>query len=70
MNGRGQMSPDEALVLELIRSRMEDGRGRYGPLNLGSDRRQLEVEALEEALDMAIYLACRIAQIRRDSDGP
>lgn len=70
MTGRGQMSPDEALVLELIRSRMEDGRGRYGPLNLSSDRRQLEVEALEEALDMAIYLACRIAQIRRDSDGP
>ncbi|MCX7618911.1 hypothetical protein [Tepidiforma sp.] len=61
------LSRDEAAVLELLRRRLELGHERYGPLDLGTAPNDYVQEALEEALDLAIYLVFRLIQLRRSS---
>lgn len=63
--GGRQLSPDEAEVLALIRKRLDRGRQQYGPLDLDGSPNDFLNEALEEVLDLAIYLTFRIIQLQR-----
>lgn len=57
-----ELNPD---ILRLIESRMAKGRAQYGhglKENSGYDWVQ---EALEEALDLSIYLSARLIEIKR-----
>jgi len=55
---------DEPKVMRLMRERLEGGYNQYGSLDLALDSRDLVTEALEEALDLSIYLSSRLLQIR------
>jgi hypothetical protein len=55
---------DENKVISRIRKRMEFGFKQYGALDLALDSRDLIEEAIQEALDMSIYLASRLEQIK------
>jgi hypothetical protein len=50
-------SPDEKRVIERIVQGIERGRDVYGPMDLASDRRELEAEAADEARDWLVYRA-------------
>ena len=58
-------------IITLIKERLELGRRRYGhgvildddTTAYGTDRNSWTIMALEEALDMAVYLAARLIQI-------
>ena len=59
------MSELNSDIIRLIESRMEKGRAQYGhglKENSGYDWVQ---EALEEALDLSIYLSARLVEIQR-----
>lgn len=60
-----QLSPDEEEVLALIRKRLDLGRQQYGPLDLNTASDDYLNEALEEVLDLAIYLTFRLIQLQR-----
>ena len=54
-----KLQPNEYKVMSLINERLEIGRNRYGgdiPINGEKNRDNLK-EAIEEALDLSIYLA-------------
>ena len=51
-------------ILKLIKERLLVGERRYGNENVASDGRDFEKEALEEALDCAVYLAARLIEIQ------
>jgi len=55
-----QLAPDELAVLLLVAERLAKGRERYGALNLATDRRCFEIEALEEAADGLVYAAAAL----------
>lgn len=55
---------DEQLVLALIADRLEVGRQTYGDLDVLQPKREWAHEALEEALDQAVYLAALSLQLR------
>lgn len=55
---------DEQHILHLISDRLEHGRKQYGDLDLAADKRDWNQEALEEALDLAVYLACALIKRR------
>lgn len=59
------LEPDSEEVLSLIRERLTIGQERYGPLDINTDQREWELEALEEALDLSVYLAIRLIHLRR-----
>lgn len=61
-----EVEGDEGDVLDLIRERMEMGRGIYGLLRLDTDPRDFEHEALEELLDAVVYLTAELLRRRRD----
>jgi hypothetical protein len=50
-------------ILELIKERMEKGRKEYGHGLLRGDRDWTK-EALEEALDMSIYLSAKLVELK------
>ena len=55
-------------IMTLIQSRMAKGRAQYGHgllLNSGYDWVQ---EALEEALDLSIYLSAKLIEVQRLRD--
>lgn len=54
----GALGPDERAVMTRIGRRLVVGRARYGMLDLALDERRMDREALDEALDLAVYLAC------------
>lgn len=54
---------DEPKVISLITERLRMGARQYGQLDIKGDRRDWEIEALEEDLDGMVYRACEI--IRR-----
>jgi hypothetical protein len=58
------MAGDEGLVLALIADRLEVGRQYYGDLDVLQPKREWAHEALEEALDQAVYLAALSLQLR------
>ena len=59
-----QLGPDERRLIELIAERLAAGRTQYGELVLATDRRDFTIEASEEALDAAVYLAARLLKER------
>ena len=50
-------------ILNLIEERLLVGERRYGHENVANDGRDFEKEALEEALDCAVYLAAKLIEI-------
>ena len=57
-------------ILDLIEQRLDKGKKRYGKDNISSDGRDFVKEALEEALDCAVYLAAHLIEIQyMDKDG-
>jgi len=51
-------------IVKLIRKRLVKGEERYGKQNIASDGRDFIQEALEEALDCAVYLAAKLIEIK------
>ena len=51
-------------MLVLVAERLAMGRRRYGAFNLATDRRDFRREALEEAADAAVYMACALVRAR------
>jgi len=51
-------------ILDLIGKRLEKGKKRYSKENISSDGRDFVQEALEEALDCAVYLAAHLIEIQ------
>lgn len=52
-------------ILELIKQRMEKGRKQYGHGLLDKSGYDWVQEALEEALDLSIYVAARLVEVTR-----
>ena len=51
-------------ILELIEERLVIGERKYGNENVIDDGRDFIQEALEEALDCAVYLAAKLIEIK------
>ena len=51
-------------IVKLIEKRLVKGEKRYGKENITSDGRDFVEEALEEALDCAVYLAGLLIEIK------
>ena len=51
-------------ILKLIEERLEVGERKYGHENVETDGRNFITEALEEALDCAVYLAAKLIEIQ------
>ena len=51
-------------ILDLIEERLLIGERKYGNENVINDGRDFIQEALEEALDCAVYLAARLIEIK------
>ena len=51
-------------ILDLIEERLIIGERKYGSENVINDGRDFIQEALEEALDCAVYLAAKIIEIK------
>ena len=50
-------------IIKLIEKRLLIGEKKYGHENVANDGRDFEKEALEEALDCAVYLAAKLIEI-------
>jgi hypothetical protein len=59
------LGDEEVDLLLTIATRLWAGQCRYGPFDLARDRRNFQREALEEACDLAVYLAAAAHQDRR-----
>ena len=55
-------------IVKLIRNRLVKGEERYGKENIISDGRDFVQEALEEALDCAVYLAGHLIEIKEKNN--
>ena len=51
-------------ILKLIQKRLNVGQKKYGHENVENDGRNFTTEALEEALDCAVYLAAKLIEIQ------
>ena len=51
-------------ILKMIQERLEIGEKKYGHENIEHDGRDFTTEALEEALDCAVYLAAKLIEIQ------
>ena len=51
-------------ILDLIEERLLIGERKYGNENVINDGRDFIQEALEEALDCAVYLAAKLIEIK------
>lgn len=56
---------DEERVTLLIQSRLARGYKDYGALDLDNDNRDFIKEALEEVLDMSVYIASKLIKLQR-----
>tara|TARA_R100000808_G_scaffold25079_1_gene61460 strand:- start:16437 stop:16625 length:189 start_codon:yes stop_codon:yes gene_type:complete len=56
-------------ILELIEERLLVGERKYGNENVINDGRNFTKEALEEALDCAVYLAAKLIEIEQQNKG-
>ena len=52
-------------IIKLITERLEKGAKKYGKENMASDGRCFVTEALEEALDLSVYLAAKLIEVKR-----
>lgn len=63
-------------IMDLIRSRLEIGKTRYGhgividddTTKYGTERNSWTIMALEEILDMAVYVSARLIQVLREEE--
>ena len=55
-------------IVKLIKKRLVKGEKRYGKENIVSDGRDFVEEALEEALDCAVYLAGHLIEIKEKNN--
>ena len=55
-------------ILDLVGKRLIKGERKYGHENVENDGRDFTEEALEEALDCAVYLAARIVEIQNKKE--
>ena len=55
-------------ILDLIGKRLIKGEKKYGHENIINDGRDFTNEALEEALDCAVYLAARLVEIQNKKE--
>jgi len=63
-------------IMDLIRSRLEIGKERYGhgivldddTTKYGTERNSWTIMALEEILDMAVYVSARLIQVLREEE--
>ena len=55
-------------ILKLIQERLEEGQRKYGHENVEHDGRDFTTEALEEALDCAVYLAAKLIEIQTKNE--
>ena len=55
-------------ILDLVGKRLIKGERKYGHENVACDGRDFTEEALEEALDCAVYLAARIVEIQNKKE--
>ena len=55
-------------ILRLIESRMAKGRKQYGHGLLQDSGYDWVQEALEEALDLSIYVAAKLVEIQKKND--
>ena len=55
-------------IVKLIKKRLVKGEQRYGKENIISDGRDFVEEALEEALDCAVYLAGHLIEIKEKNN--
>lgn len=60
-----RLNADETALLVAIAERLTAGRKTYGELQLARDPRNFAGEALEEALDMAIYSAAALTRAEK-----
>jgi hypothetical protein len=60
-----QLEGDELEVLAEVADGLVRGRGCYGRLELATDRRDMAIEALEEARDGLVYAAAALVRGRR-----
>lgn len=57
-------------ILSLVKKRLEMGAVKYGKENISSDGRDFNKEALEECLDMIVYVCAKLIEIRKgESNG-
>lgn len=59
------LGADELRVLLLVAERLAKGRQRYGVLQVDNDGRDFRREALEEAADGLVYVACGLIRDRQ-----
>jgi len=52
-------------ILKLIKERLRVGEKKYGNENVVSDDRDFLQEALEEALDLSVYISARLIEIKQ-----
>ena len=57
-------------ILDLIEERLIIGERKYGSENVINDGRDFIQEALEEALDCAVYLAAKLIEIKNRKEEP
>ena len=57
-------------ILDLIEERLVIGERKYGNENVINDGRDFIQEALEEALDCAVYLAAKLIEIKNRKEEP
>lgn len=60
-----KLNPDELDAIDFLVEKLEAGRLKHGPLDLGSDTRDWFAEVCEERADIAHYEAFAIIQQRR-----
>jgi len=56
-------------ILELIKSRLDEGERKYGHENVETDGRNFITEALEEILDCSVYIAAKLIEIQNIDKG-
>ena len=57
-------------ILDLIEERLIIGERKYGNENVINDGRDFIQEALEEALDCAVYLAAKLIELKNRKEEP
>ena len=55
-------------ILDVIKSRLEEGSKKYGEELDVDDGREWIQEALEEILDACVYLAAKLIQLKKSKD--
>tara|TARA_Y100000817_G_C16352332_1_gene322162 strand:- start:55 stop:240 length:186 start_codon:yes stop_codon:yes gene_type:complete len=55
-------------IADMVVARLEMGAKKYGKENITSDGRDFTTEALEECLDMIVYICARLIEIKKGEE--